>query len=75
MFQVIDIDNNSPGFAASISTSASRCATSLLTSRWRMVKSAMRALSHASSLTDRQIPLVTNRGPQSHPYSYAALRT
>jgi len=28
----------------------------------------------ASSRTGRQMPLVTKRGPQSHPYSYAALR-
>ena len=59
----------SRALAASTSTSASTCATSLLTSRWRMAKSAMRTLSHASSRTGRQMPLVTKRGPQSQPYS------
>ncbi len=58
-----------PALADSTSTSASAWATSELTSRWRMAKSAIRTLSHASSCTGRQIPLVTNRGPQSQPYS------
>src|ERR1700733_10072731 len=62
-------------FDDSTSACTFRCATVAVTEGCSTKTVSIRALSHVSRNTGNQMPLVTKRGPQSQPYSYAALRT